>query len=54
MERKLLIEILELLKSMGTLKVLDTNKVTDMISKIENTVIRSEAQKIKSNLNEMG
>ena len=35
MERNLLIETLSLLKTMGTLKVLDTNKVTNLIDKIE-------------------
>jgi|TARA_R100001530_G_scaffold88839_1_gene61855 hypothetical protein len=38
MERKLLIEVLSLLKTMGTLKVLDTNKVTTLINKIETTL----------------
>jgi uncharacterized protein YjgD (DUF1641 family) len=51
MERKLLIDILKLLKSMGTLKVLDTNKVTDMISKIENTL---DIEEVESTLSEMG
>ena len=36
MERKLLIEVLKLLRTMGTLKMLDTDKVTTMITTIEN------------------
>ena len=32
MERKLLIEVLKLLRTMGTLKMLDTDKVTTMIT----------------------
>ena len=38
MERKLLIEVLELLRTMGTLKMLNTDKVTTMIGKIETTL----------------
>ena len=38
MERKLLIEVLKLLRTMGTLKMLDTDKVTTMIGKIENVL----------------
>jgi|8_EtaG_2_1085327.scaffolds.fasta_scaffold317527_2 hypothetical protein len=42
MERKLLIEVLELLRTMGTLKMLDTAKVTTMIGKIENVLYDKE------------
>tara|TARA_R100000008_G_scaffold74970_1_gene53965 strand:- start:1674 stop:1862 length:189 start_codon:yes stop_codon:yes gene_type:complete len=42
MERKLLIETLSLLKTMGTLKVLDTNKVTNLINKIETALYDTE------------
>ena len=42
MERKLLIEVLELLRTMGTLKMLNTDKVTTMIGKIENVLYDKE------------
>ena len=42
MERKLLIEVLELLRTMGTLKMLNTDKVTTMIGKIEDVLYDKE------------
>ena len=42
MERKLLIEVLKLLRTMGTLKMLDTDRVTTMTGKIENVLYDKE------------
>tara|TARA_R110002051_G_scaffold191398_2_gene260139 strand:+ start:185 stop:364 length:180 start_codon:yes stop_codon:yes gene_type:complete len=38
MERKLLAEILELLRTIGTLKMINTDRVSTMITKIESTL----------------
>jgi hypothetical protein len=44
MENKLLVDILKLLKSMGTLKVLDTKSVKMMIDRIEKVVYEGEEE----------
>ena len=49
MERKLLTEVLELLRTMGTLKMLDTNKVSTMITKIENILIMPNPNDVSGN-----
>ncbi len=49
MERKLLVEVLELLKTMGTLKILDTDKVTTMIEKIEHILLTTNPNDVTGN-----